>query len=42
MGSSDDEDNHNDSDFDPCWFENDGDTSYDSDVEGGSNLSAIL
>ena len=30
------------SDLDPSCLENDGDTSYDNDEEGGSNLSAIL
>ena len=42
MGSSDDEDKDDDSDLDPCSLENDGDTSYDSDGEGGFNLSAIF
>jgi len=38
QGSSDDDD----SDLDPCYLDNDGDTSYSSDEESGPNLSPIV
>ena len=42
LGSLDDKDSDDSRDLDPCYLENDGDTSYDSDEEGGSSLSSIL
>ena len=38
LGSSD----GNDSDLDPCYLENDGDISYDSNEESGSNLRFLV
>ena len=42
LGSSDDEYTDEDSDFDPCYLDNGGDTSHESVDEDGSNLSANL
>ena len=39
---TDNKNSDDNSDLDPCYVEDDGDTSYDSDEEGGTNLSAIL
>ena len=42
LGSSGDEYTDEDSDFDPCYLDNGGDTSNESVDEDGSNLSANL
>ena len=42
LGSSDNKDSYDDTDLNPCYVENDGETLNDSDEESGSNLSAIL